>query len=118
MTAEALVARLRSEGVHLELRGDRLRYIVLRPPLRRETRQELEVRQGEIVEHLLRVQPAPMRFLPPLVRDWPESWREDYEERAAIMEFEGELSRQQAELRAREVVAARFAQHQGEVRDA
>jgi hypothetical protein len=62
--------------------------------------------------------PATNPALPPLVRDWPEPWREDYEERAAIMEFESGLSRSVAELRAREIVAARYARAQAEARHA
>ena len=36
--------------------------------------------------------------LPPVVVDWPPVWREAFEERAAIMEFDGGLSRAEAEV--------------------
>ena len=36
-------------------------------------------------------------FLSAVVAEWPPVWREAFEERAAIMEFEGGLSRAQAE---------------------
>lgn len=38
--------------------------------------------------------------LPPLVRQWPPEWRERYEERAGIKEFEGNLPREIAEQQA------------------
>ena len=36
-------------------------------------------------------------YLPANVYDWPEYWREAYEERAAILEFDADLSREEAE---------------------
>ena len=47
--------------------------------------------------------------LPPTLADWPPSWREAFEERAAIMEYEGGLSRNEAERRAAEIVRADYA---------
>jgi hypothetical protein len=38
--------------------------------------------------------------LPPNPAAWPAIWRERYEERAAIMEYAGNLSRVVAEIRA------------------
>lgn len=40
--------------------------------------------------------------LPPNIAAWPKKWRELYEERAGIMEFQsvGTMSRQVAEIRA------------------
>ncbi len=43
-------------------------------------------------------------MLPPLIENWPEYWRELYEERAAIMEYDGGLDRVTAEIRAEAVV--------------
>jgi hypothetical protein len=37
-------------------------------------------------------------ILPPSIADWPALWRERYEERAAIMELEGNRTRNDAEL--------------------
>lgn len=34
------------------------------------------------------------------VAQWPQHWREEWKERAAIMEFDGEMSREDAELAA------------------
>ncbi len=38
------------------------------------------------------------------VKNWPEDWRAEFEERAAIMEFDGGLSREDAEIQAYEDV--------------
>ncbi len=43
------------------------------------------------------VLPPVGRTLPPLVADWPELWRAEFAEHAAIMEFEGLLTRAEAE---------------------
>lgn len=42
--------------------------------------------------------------LPVCVSDWPPEWRDSYEERAAIMQYDGGLSRAEAEHRAEELV--------------
>ena len=42
--------------------------------------------------------------LPFKVVDWPAPWRERFEERAGIIEFMGNLSRQTAEFRAEQDV--------------
>jgi hypothetical protein len=42
--------------------------------------------------------------LPQKVSDWPAEWRELWAERAAIMEYEGRLSRFTAEIRAEQDV--------------
>jgi hypothetical protein len=47
--------------------------------------------------------------LPSNMDTWPPSWREAYEERAAIMEHDGELDREDAERRAAELVRAQYA---------
>lgn len=36
--------------------------------------------------------------LPPEIAHWPAAWRELWEERAGIMQFDAKLSRDQAEL--------------------
>lgn len=38
-------------------------------------------------------------------RGWPHPWRDLYEERAAIMEFDGGLSREEAETQAYLIVS-------------
>lgn len=47
--------------------------------------------------------------LPPNIAAWPWKWREAFEERAAIMEFDAQLSRQQAELLAEHEIRERAA---------
>lgn len=47
-----------------------------------------------------------MRF-PPLIRDWPEWARVEFEERAGIKEFQGNKARDVAEREAEEEVRAR-----------
>lgn len=42
----------------------------------------------------------------PAPADWPERWREYYEERAAIFEFEAGMDRKHAEMRARTIIEA------------
>jgi len=44
--------------------------------------------------------------LPSNVADWPEEYKEIYDERAAIMEFDGEIDRQEAEIQAEAQVRA------------
>jgi len=48
--------------------------------------------------------------LPLKVADWPAPWRERFEERAGIIEFMGNLSRQTAEFRAEQDVRKQAAQ--------
>jgi hypothetical protein len=38
-----------------------------------------------------------MKPLPRNVKDWPLLWKEKYEERAGIMQFQGNLTRDEAE---------------------
>ena len=45
--------------------------------------------------------------LPEEVADWPSGLQEAYQERAAIMEFDGNLSREEAEQQARIVMIER-----------
>lgn len=46
--------------------------------------------------------------LPPDLADWPEDAREEWEERAAIMEYDGGATRADAEMLAEERVRARW----------
>jgi hypothetical protein len=45
-------------------------------------------------------------ILPPGRADWPEAAREELEERAAILQFEANLPREEAERKAEELVRA------------
>ena len=44
--------------------------------------------------------------LPDDVNDWPEDWQDEFEERAAIMEYDGNLSRDEAEQWAETIIRA------------
>lgn len=46
--------------------------------------------------------------LPADVTDWPEDWLYVYEERAAIMEYDGHLTRQEAEQWAETIARAAY----------
>lgn len=49
--------------------------------------------------------------LPSNIADWPEEWREEFEERAAIMEFDGNLDCEEAEQWAETIVRAAYRLH-------
>jgi hypothetical protein len=53
--------------------------------------------------------------LPSRVAHWPKDWGEAYEERAAIMEYEGGLDREEAERNAERLVRAEYAKHSFEL---
>jgi hypothetical protein len=46
--------------------------------------------------------------LPPKTSDWPVAWREAFEERAGIMEFQGNMPRDTAEFWAEKDVRRQF----------
>ena len=48
------------------------------------------------------------RLLPEKIADWPDKWRELYEERAGIMEFAGNISKATAESLAEKEIRRRF----------
>ncbi len=52
MNAEALVADLRARGVHLELRGERIRYVVERPPIPSSALDEIAANRDALLQHL------------------------------------------------------------------
>ncbi len=45
-------------------------------------------------------QGSPVTDLPASRKDWPADWRHDFEERAGIMEYEGKMTRADAERKA------------------
>ena len=49
-----------------------------------------------------------MKTLPTKISDWPHYWQEGYEERAAILEFDGNLSRRDAEIKAEQIQREQF----------
>lgn len=56
--------------------------------------------------------------LPPNRAAWPARWKEVYEERAAIMEFQANLSREIAEFRAEQDVRRQAATEKRQERTA
>lgn len=46
--------------------------------------------------------------LPDKVKDWPAEWLENYEERAGIMEYDGGLTRKEAEEQAEWLLRRQF----------
>jgi hypothetical protein len=55
---------------------------------------------------------APRYGLPRFVTDWPELWKERFEERAAHMEFDGNLPRSIAEENAERDIRQQFHKEQ------
>lgn len=100
MTALELLEDLKKRGVDLEPEGDSLRYRGPAGALTPSLRQALATHKAEVLSHLRGV----VVVLPPHVGDWPEEWLEAFIERAGIMEFDGGLSRPEAERRAEELV--------------
>jgi hypothetical protein len=97
MTAIELLEDLKKRGVDLEPEGDSLRYRAPAGALTPALRQALAAHKAEVLAHL-------RGDLPAAVADWPADWREVFEERAAIMEYDGGLPRPEAEARAEELV--------------
>ena len=72
-----------------------------------------------VVVHAIRAQVPPCRVaivalvragavLPVRVADWPAESRDDFEERAGILEFDGGLARMDAEIEAERLVRSTF----------
>lgn len=93
----ALLARVRALGGDLRPEsGD----LVLRTPapIPEELVAELRVHKPELLRVLADLE------LPAAVADWPEGWRQRFQERAAIIEYDGGIPRAEAERRAEALV--------------
>lgn len=55
--------------------------------------------------------------LPASVLEWPIEWREAYEERVAIMQFDGQLEPAEAERRAETDCRTLFERYQSAIRE-
>jgi hypothetical protein len=89
---EALLADLAARGIELQARGGRLRFRpadAVTPDLARR----LKYHKDELLA-LLRADPAAAITPADLPPDWQFAW----EERAAIMEYDGGLPREQADV--------------------
>ena len=104
MTAADLLVELVEAGVVLWLDGEQIRYRAPSGALD-QWRRDLVVEHRSALVDLLLAGLA----LPRDVDDWPDSARESFEERAAILEFDGGLARVTAEREAARLVRVRFA---------
>ena len=98
-SAADLLAELDGLGIQLKADGERLHY----RPRERVTADLAARMKAHKAELLALLNPASMPDIEP--DDLPETWRELYEERAAIREYDGGQSRKHAEAEAlREIV--------------
>ena len=97
-----LLAELRRRRVFLTIspnRPDRLRYYP-RAAVTDDLAETLRQHKPDLLE-ILRQDELPID-----IAAWPQDWREEYEERAAIMEYDGNLSRDEAEQWAETIIRA------------
>ena len=114
MTVEALLTEMRRRRVHVELAGTRLRYMTVSRVPDPQLLAALRQRKLEILRYFVDRERADcVGAMGRLPEHWSEDAREEYEERAAIMEFEGGLSRQEAEVLAEVSVRERWRQGGG-----
>ncbi len=102
MTATELLRELRRIGVVLHLEGDDLVFRAAAGLVTPALRDAIAASKPEIV--------ARLRGLPAEPATWPEEWHELYAERAAIREFDGGLSRADAERAAERECRSAFAE--------
>ena len=99
MTTAEVIQLLQDKGATLRAERDQL---VVNAPVGTLT--------DEIIQRLHESKAAAIDWLhgglPVCVSIWPPYWRERYEERAAIMQFDGGLDFGEAERRAEEMVRA------------
>ena len=99
MTVSELLKTLKKRGIDLKPEGDSLRYRAPAGALTPALRKALATHKAEVLAHL-----RGTAELPAAVADWPADWRERFEERAGIMEYDGRLPRPEAERRAEALV--------------
>lgn len=92
-----MIVKVGGRDVHVEIDGVRVRFVAVGTPLTDGEFAQLNARKREILRALLE-QMRHRSVLPPSVVDWPEDQREAYEERAAIIEYDGGLDRVDAEV--------------------
>ncbi len=74
-----------------------------------ERREHTSVVSKPIIDKQISLQVAE---LPVDINDWSEYWREAYEERVAIMENDGDMSRKQAEKEAEKLIREEYRHEQ------
>jgi len=94
MSAADLLARLDAMGVELEARADRLRYRP-REKVTADLADRMKNHKAELLA-LLATRKTAGRLLE-VAATWPADWREQWEERAGIAEYDGNMPRPLAE---------------------
>jgi len=79
-------------GINFQLQGDSIKVLAPKPVMTPSLLQEVKSCKSELIDYLKKNQD--------LSSDTVIYWRERYEERAAIREFDGELDRKSAEIAA------------------
>jgi hypothetical protein len=105
VTAVEAIAEVRRRGGRLYLDGSVVRCEVPKGAISEDLQEALESNR-EIIREIVRTRAA-LNFTPP--DQWPEAWRERFEERAAILEFDAGIRRCEAVPAAAEQVRATFA---------
>jgi hypothetical protein len=101
MNAQELITELSKQGVILEAENDGLRIDAPKGVLTSELRQSLTEQKQAILTLLS--QPSPIGAAPTVLDE-----RMDFEERAGIMEYDGGLTRVEAERRALETIRGKY----------
>ncbi len=104
MTPDTLLESLRGRDIRLSANGDRLRVDAPRGRLTAELRDTLRQHKRELLA-LLRVPVGDGQITP---NDLPVEWRLEWEERAAIREYEGGQAREHAEAEALQEITERI----------
>lgn len=105
MTAVEVLAACDAKHIRLVVVGDHLQYRAPRGAVTDALREAVARHRADIVE-MVRARIAVAHEAPAA---WPEPWRERFEERAAILEFDAGLTRKNAETTAAVQVRAAFA---------
>ena len=98
MSAQALIQELAEHDIHLSVSGSGLRYRAPRGVMTPELRATLKARKPEIMAALAGAPEAAAGDAPE-PDDWTAAdWQELFDERAGIAEYDGGLSRPEAEV--------------------
>ena len=105
IAVQHLIDELAAAGVDLYCDGPHLRYRAPQGALTPRLRQHVTRHRAGLIAHL---HDHDCAGLPPRVADWPADWREDFEERAAIIEYLGGQRRADAEGEAETLLRDRY----------
>lgn len=104
MTCTLLLEQLRQRDIRLSQRGDRLVVDAPRGVLTKHLRETLRRHKAGLLT-ILGTPPGVERITP---AELPSDWRIEWEERAAIREFDGGQAREHAEAEALTEILARM----------